>query len=211
MAHLTGDFLLQSDWMVKNRGKFWVLTLHSSIHLGLMLLLVGDARSVYWPVIGLITLIHLGQDALKVYLVRKKPGLSRPAFILDQLLHIFILWIFITGFQLGSGRMQMTQQPAWLMISIAYLAVTFVWFIAERTFFSADLDYVQHINDTKHSRMLTRGVLVSIFLVVRTWVLPGMAMVLPNPYRSSEYRQRALLTDSAVSLVGIVFLFWALG
>ena len=129
LAHLTGDFLLQSDWMVENRDKFWVLTLHASIHLSLMLLLVGDVRSFLWPVIVLIALIHLGQDALKVYLVRKKPGLSRPAFILDQLLHIFILWIFITGFQLGSGSMPITRQPAWLMISIAYLAVTFVWFI----------------------------------------------------------------------------------
>ena len=96
LAHLTGDFLLQSDWMVENRDKFWVLTLHSSIHLGLMLLLVGDARPVYWPVIILIALIHLGQDALKVYFLRKDPGLSKGAFILDQLLHIFIIWIFVS-------------------------------------------------------------------------------------------------------------------
>ena len=211
LAHLAGDFLLQSDWMVENRDKFWVLTLHSSIHLGLMMLLVGDARRVYWPAVTLIALIHLGQDALKVYLLRKDPGLSKAAFILDQLLHIFIIWIFVSVIQLGNGETLISRQPAWLMISIVFLAISYVWFSTERIFFLADPDYLQHINDTKYTRMLTRGVFVSTFLVVRTWVTPGMAMVLNNPYRSSEFRRRALLTDSIVSLTGMIFLFWALG
>ena len=63
LAHFIGDFLLQTDWMAQNRDRFWVLTLHVSIHIGAMLLLIGDARSEYWLLIILIALIHFGQDA----------------------------------------------------------------------------------------------------------------------------------------------------
>ena len=210
LAHFAGDFLLQSDWMVKNRDKFWVLTLHSSIHLGLMLLITGASRSEFWPVIGLIALIHLGQDALKVFLVRKDPGLLKAAFILDQLLHILLLWIFVSGFQMDKGNI-ITQQPALLMIAIAYLAATFVWYITEKTLFSTDREYVQHIDETKFSRMISRAGLVSIYLIVQTWAFPGLAGILINPYDSTKYRQRAILTDIVVSLVGMAFLFWALG
>ncbi|MCK4899676.1 MAG: DUF3307 domain-containing protein, partial [Anaerolineales bacterium] len=63
LAHFISDFLLQTDWMVRNRDKFWVLTLHASIHFGMMFLLVGESRSAYWPTIALLALIHMGQDA----------------------------------------------------------------------------------------------------------------------------------------------------
>ena len=62
LAHLIGDFLLQTEWMVRNRDKFWVLTLHASTHLMLMLVLIGKARSEYWPLLSLIAVIHLVQD-----------------------------------------------------------------------------------------------------------------------------------------------------
>jgi hypothetical protein len=210
LAHLTGDFLLQPDWMVANRDKAWVLTLHSSIHLGLMLLLVGNARSVFWPFIILIALIHFGQDALKVYLVKKSPELSKIFFILDQALHIIIILIFVSRIPFENKETLISQQPAWLMITIAFLSVSYVWFIIERILFSADLEYVRYINDTKYTRMFSRGILISIFLALRAWLLPGMAMILNNPYRPSEYRRRAILLDSTVSLAGMVFLFWAL-
>ena len=60
LAHFIGDYFLQTDWMVRNRDKFWVLTLHASIHLGVMLLLIGVSRSEYWPLISLLALIHMG-------------------------------------------------------------------------------------------------------------------------------------------------------
>ncbi|NQS91315.1 MAG: DUF3307 domain-containing protein [Chloroflexi bacterium] len=211
LAHLMGDFLLQTDWMVQNRDKFWVLFLHSSTHLVLMFLMVGDSRSEVWPLIVLLSVIHLGQDALKILLVRKNPERSGAAFIFDQILHLFIIWTFIKGFQMESGAILKNQQLTWVIVAIAYLLITYVWFISERTIYSAQREYVQYVNYTKYSRMFTRIGLVSIYLLIRTWVFPGLLMVLPNPYTSSKYHQRALLTDSAVSIVVMVFLFWALG
>lgn len=211
LAHLIGDFLLQTDWMVQNRDKFWVLSLHSSTHMVLMFLLIGDSRSGVWPLIVLLSVIHLGQDALKILLVRINPERSGAAFIFDQVLHLFIIWAFIKGFQMEVGSILMDPHPAWVMVAISYLLVTYVWFITERTVYSAHGDYVQFVNHTKYSRMFIRAGLVSTFLLIRTWVSPGLAILLPNPYTSSEHRQRAMLTDSAVSIVVMVFLFWALG
>ena len=211
LAHLTGDFLFQTEWMVKNRNKFWVLTLHVSIHLGLMLLLIGDSRSEYWPLITLLALIHMGQDSLKVTLVQKMPGRSFAAFVLDQILNVLIIGIFIWLFIMGVGKHFMYQKTVWVMIATAFLFVTYVWFISERVFSSSKPDYVLNINDTKFSRMITRAGLVSAFLLVRAWAFPSMAMVLSNPYTPSKYRQRSLLTDVSVSIIAMIFLFWALG
>ncbi len=211
LAHLIGDFLLQTEWMVQNRKKFWVLTLHVSIHLGLMLLLIGESRTEYWSLITLLALIHMGQDSLKITLVQKKPGWSVAAFILDQILHLVIIGVFTWGFKMGGETLFMSQKTFWVMIAIAFLFVTYVWYISERVFYRSKPDYVLNINDTKFSRMITRAGLVSAFLLVRSWAFPSLAMVLTNPYTSSKYRQRASLTDVSVSVFAMIFLFWALG
>jgi len=211
LAHLTGDFLFQTEWMVKNRNKFWVLTLHVSIHLGLMLLLIGESRSEYWPLITLLALIHMGQDSLKISLVQKMPGRSFAAFVLDQIFHVVIIGIFIWVFRMGGGTLLMSQKTVWVMIAIAFLFVTYVWFISERVFYSSKPDYVLNVNDTKFSRMISRAGLVSAFLLIRAWTFPSLAMILTNPYTSSKYRQRALLIDVSVSIIAMIFLFWALG
>jgi len=211
LAHFIGDFLLQTDWMARNRDKFWVLTLHTSIHFGVMLLLIGNSRSEYWPLITLLSLIHMGQDALKIVLVQRRPDLSVLAFFLDQILHYSFIWVFIWVFQMGAGFMTLAQRPAWVMIAMAYLLVTFVWFITEKVLYQSKSDYVVNINETKYSRMVARAGMVSLFLFIRVWVIPGLAMVLPNPYSSSEHRKRFLLTDVSVSIFIILFLLWALG
>lgn len=211
LAHFTADFLLQTDWMVRNRDKFWVSILHGSTHFGMMLLLIGQARAEYWLIVFVIALIHTSQDAIKITLVRKHPDWTVPAFVLDQILHFGFIWVSIWGFQLESGTIAITQKTAWVMVAISYLFVTYVWFASERIFNLSKPDYVLNINETKYSRMLTRVGLVSIFQFVRSWVLPGLAVVLTNPYSSSKYRQRFLLTDIGISFFAMIFLVWALG
>ena len=211
LAHFIGDFLLQTDWMVRNRDRFWVLTLHVSIHLGAMLLLIGDTRSEYWFLIILIALIHFGQDALKIFFARKQPTWSVPAFILDQILHFSIIWSFVWFYPAEIGNMLLTQQTNWVIYGISYIFVTFVWFITEKVIYQLNPDHIVRINETKYSRMLARSGMLSVFLLLRTWVFPGLAIVLLNPYSSTEYRQRFILTDLGVSVFAFAFLFLAIG
>ena len=211
LAHLIGDFLLQTDWMVRNRDKFWVLSIHVSIHLFAMLLLIGEARTNYWFLLTLITLIHFGQDALKIFVVHKLRTWSIPLFIVDQILHISIIWAFVRFYPMGTGNLALGQKSAWVIFGISYIFVTFVWFISEKVFCQSDLATIARINETKYSRMLARSGMLSAFILIRNWVFPGLAIVLPNPYSSTEYRQRFLITDLSISMIAMAFLFWVLG
>jgi len=210
LAHFLGDFVLQTDWMVRRRSNPWVLTLHASIHFLLMFMLVDQPRLVIWPYLLLIALIHLGQDGLKNYLTNKRPDWIVIAFIIDQALHFAAIWAVVWRFQMDSGLFSVQEKPVLVIVAITYLIVTYVWFISERVFNLSNTDYLQIINTTKFPRMLTRVGLISLFLLVRTQTINGLAIVFSNPYPSSKFRQRALLTDISVSLLAMIFLFWAL-
>ncbi|MCJ7625981.1 MAG: hypothetical protein MUO76_21015, partial [Anaerolineaceae bacterium] len=115
-----------------------------------------------------------------------------------------------TWFHLLNGQLTSTEKSFWAIVGIAYLLVTFVSFISERVFSRSNEEYLKYINDTKFPRMLARSGLLSLFLLVRAWVLPGLAFIIPAPYPTSKYQQRALLTDMSISVFSILFLLWAL-
>jgi len=210
LAHLLGDFVFQTDWMVSKRDNLWVLTLHASIHFALMFLLVGQMRSLMWLILLFLALIHVIQDKLKNYVVKRRPDWSVPAFLIDQALHFVTIWTVMWWYQIQVGQFYTSEKPVWVIVAVTYLFVTYVWFISERVFNQSKTEYLKSINETKLPRMLTRAGLVSLFLLVRTWSLAGLAIVVPNPYPQSKFRGRALLTDISVSLLGMAFLFWEL-
>lgn len=211
LAHFLGDFVLQTDWMVRRRDNLWVLTLHGVIHFALMFLLVGQHRSVIWPYLLLTALIHISQDRVKNNLTNKRPDWIPVAFIIDQGLHYAAIWSVVGWLQKLEGSFSIPEKPIWVMVAIVYLFVSYVWFISERVLNLSNTDYLQSINNTKFARMLARVGLTSLFLLVRTWTSAGLAIVFSNPYPTSKFRQRALLTDVSVSLLSMIFLFWALG
>jgi len=177
LAHFLGDFVLQTDWMVRRRSNPWVLTLHASIHFLLMFMLVDQPRLVIWPYLLLIALIHLGQDGLKNYLTNKRPDWIVIAFIIDQALHFAAIWAVVWRFQMDSGLFSVQEKPVLVIVAITYLIVTYVWFISERVFNLSNTDYLQIINTTKFPRMLTRVGLISLFLLVRTQTINGPSLV----------------------------------
>ncbi len=211
LAHFLGDFVLQTDWMVRHRDKLWVLTLHASIHFVLMFFSAGQSRWVIWPYLLLIALIHFVQDRIKNNLTNRRPDWIRKAFIVDQALHFATIWVVVQWLQIIAGLIPVQQKPIWVIIAIVYLIVTRVWFISERIFYLSDSDYQQSVNNTKTSRMLVRAGLLSLFLVVSNLATTGLALVFSNPYPESEFRRRALLTDISVSLLAMIFLYWVLG
>ena len=210
LAHFLGDFVLQNDWMVRNRDNLWVLSLHAGIHFLLMFLLAGQLRSVIWPFLLLIAMIHFVQDRIKNNLTNKRRDWISVAFIIDQALHFIAIWAVVSWIERVIGPLSIPERPIWVILAISYLCVTYVWFISERVLNHSNSDYVQSVNKTKISRMLMRAGLVSLFLMIQTWVATGQALVLSNPYPKGKFRRRALLTDIGVSFFGIIFLFWIL-
>lgn len=97
LSHLLGDFVFQSDKMVKSIGtkkfKSPYLYLHATIHLGLMLVITKFERAYIFP-ICLLALSHLVIDCFtKIIIVKKINEIFN--LILDQALHALSIYIFI--------------------------------------------------------------------------------------------------------------------
>jgi hypothetical protein len=211
LAHFLGDFPLQPDWMVRRKTNFWILLSHVSIHFLLMLLLVGQSRTQYWPYLLLIALIHMGQDWLKIFLTNRWPVQRVFLFFSDQLLHLFFIYIVVARIENLYPNGLTTQRPTWVLIAIAYLAATYTWYICERVIHHTNADHLKIIEETKIARMLVRSGMVSLFFLLRTWAISGLAFIFISPYPASSYRKQAVMTDVGVSLVVIVFLFITIG
>jgi len=91
LAHLIGDFFLQTTRMVNskehNKIKSPYLYLHCLIHILLTLLITWDLS--FWPYALFIGLSHFIIDAAKLYLQR--PHWRVASFLVDQFLHLLIL------------------------------------------------------------------------------------------------------------------------
>lgn len=106
VAHLVGDFLLQSNaWVKDKERKKWrsgTLLLHVLLH-GLLLFLVLLTESIrqYWWIIPIIMGTHWGIDALKLQFQGTKYKTRMWWFIGDQVAHILVIagiwnWIYPT-------------------------------------------------------------------------------------------------------------------
>lgn len=91
LAHLIGDFVLQTDNLCKKKRekglKSWFMWMHPMIVAGLAWLLVGEWGFVWGAVVTFSS--HLLIDAVKCRLERKGQHLSY--FDLDQVLHLLVI------------------------------------------------------------------------------------------------------------------------
>ena len=99
LAHLVGDFLLQSKkWVDKKeqrKGQSVILYLHALIHGLLVLLFLWDIT--YWTMALTVTLLHGAIDIIKLYAQRESS--KTRWFLIDQALHlvsIIAVWMIWT-------------------------------------------------------------------------------------------------------------------
>ncbi len=96
-AHFIGDFILQTDRMVRSKeeGKLAspMLYIHVLIHAVLSVLVVWTSK--YWMAILIIVLSHFIIDAWKLYYQNESN--KRELFILDQAMHILVI-VCVTQF-----------------------------------------------------------------------------------------------------------------
>ena len=211
LAHFLGDFLLQSNWMARRKSEFLVLSLHVGIHFILMVILIGSLRSLIWPYLLLITFEHFGQDLLKLYLTDLWPGHRVLLYFVDQLIHFSIIWGVVVWIGVVQPEIGSILKPDWAIIAIAYLIVTKVWYITERIMFHSEPAYLQVVEDTKFSRMITRSGMISIFALLRAGSRFNLAFIISFPYPASNFRKRLVISDLSISLIVTIFLVATLG
>jgi Protein of unknown function (DUF3307) len=83
-AHLLGDFILQTDWMVGRKRRIWILVLHVVVVTSATYLLLGTFD---WRILLAIFLTHFVMDAIKVYWLSD----SLAPFLADQFVHLAVL------------------------------------------------------------------------------------------------------------------------
>jgi len=88
LAHLIADFLLQSDWVAKNKTKVWPLLIHSIVHLITALLIVNIdlSQRITVAIVGL-GITHAICDYVKSRYTRNE----WLAFTLDQFAHLLLI------------------------------------------------------------------------------------------------------------------------
>ena len=166
LAHFLGDYLFQPNWMASRKNKFWVLILHVSIHLLLMVLLVGSVRFQVWPQLLMLMFVHLFLDWLKISLTNNWRSQRVPLYFMDQTIHLFTIWGTVIVTRIMNPELKLNQTQPWVIIAIAYLVVTYVWFISERVIYQSDKEYLINIDETKFPRMLARAGMVSLFFLL---------------------------------------------
>jgi hypothetical protein len=210
LAHLVGDYPLQSEWLIENKRSLWGLSLHTAIHLALMLLVVGAASVEAWPKILVLALIHFLLDLTKSRLFSRWPEHARLHYVVDQILHILSIFLVAQWIVIDLHPVLLPISTTWTIYSIGYLMVTYVWYITEKLFTEHDEKYQKELERHFWSRMVTRAVLLTLFLFAgQSLEIAAGAMAFRLPYTEGPYRRRALLVDISVALVIAVFVLLA--
>ncbi|MEX2364662.1 MAG: DUF3307 domain-containing protein, partial [Balneolaceae bacterium] len=124
LAHLIGDFFLQSKKIVQEKELLKLrspqLYVHSFLHGAISFLLIWDIS--FWKYALLIFITHLIIDSLKLYLQNYR---NRTAlFFLDQATHIAVI-IFIWNLMMPeSFSFEWLQTSNFLLLAVAVLFLT---------------------------------------------------------------------------------------
>lgn len=211
LSHLLGDYPLQPDWIARNKTKVGFLAIHAGIHFAVMLVIVGLVNMQWWPYLLLLAALHFLIDLGKMAVNRIWPRWVILPYATDQALHYFTIWWVVILFERAHGDIASPPAPSWLIFAIGYLLVTHVWYISERVLAYKDESYRQEITAQAWARMITRALLLSLFL----WGSNGFAapllaagMIHRLPYLASKYALRAFLIDLIVAFSAMLFIRW---
>lgn len=189
LAHLIGDFFLQSKAQVeqKTRAKLRApaFYLHIAIHTVAVLLLVGYE---HWPIAAAVGATHLVIDACK--LIFQTPPTRVRWFFLDQGLHLIAILAIVDYF---GGPMKIALPHHWSAALVAALFLTrpaaFFVGVAMARWSAYIVD-----EDGKQSALPNAGLYIGIlerlmifaFIVLGQWAAIGFLMAAKSIFRFGD-------------------------
>jgi hypothetical protein len=145
-AHLIGDFVAQTDWMVERKKRPDVLLLHVFIVTAIAAILLGAPA---WKILATTFVTHLASDFVKTHFSKD----TLAAFIADQVFHIAVaaaLALFlpldfsVNPFVKGLGPAHQNYYFAALVLASGLIGAVQVGAIVVRKFVAR---YTQEITD----------------------------------------------------------------
>ena len=185
LAHILGDFVLQSNnWVEKRKNNVIYLLLHVFVHLlVLVLLLLPDLRS-YWLLILFIVISHLAIDSFKIWLEKKANLKPIVLFVGDQLLHfIVILGVLYYIYGIPASLVAIIFSAKSLLYLLAFLIICFVSPIFISVLFSKwnqDSEFIMKRSDSLMNAGLFIGIIERLIIVLFLQVgfLSGIGILL---------------------------------
>lgn len=220
IAHLIGDFILQSDKWVKEKetkklasGKLY---LHVLIHGLLSLLLMWDLS--LWYIAVIISISHLIIDAGKILIQKEKN--KRLLFFIDQVLHLLVIALIVVTIHTEIIEIEFTNQHLLTILSIIFLAQpasilvkTLISVYTPKTEIGENESLV---NAGKYIGILER-LLVFVFIATDHWEGVGFLIAAKSIFRFSDLTESkdrklteyiligTLLSFGIAILVGLLF------
>lgn len=225
LAHLIGDFILQPKSWVKSKEKRKLkspkLYLHVAIHMVLLCLIIWDVS--YWPLVLIITGLHLIIDVLKLMLQRKKT--KRQWFFMDQLLHIisiFTVYFIYTNTTFITSEIPL--ETALLLLTCLLFLTKPVSIIMQAIFSKWNIEKLTKGNESlkdagKYIGVLER-LLVFIFIIMNHWEAVGFLITAKSVFRFGDLKESkhrklteyiligTLMSFGIAILTGLIFLFF---
>ena len=93
MAHMTGDYLFQSDYLARNKGKDnYILLVHSILYtVGVMIIAYITGIELSSIDLFILSIVHFPIDYIKARGITVKYMGDKNALIFDQLVHYLTL------------------------------------------------------------------------------------------------------------------------
>lgn len=213
LAHLIGDFVLQSKmWVEKKeqkKGQSIILYLHALIHGLLVLLLLWDIT--YWSLALTVTLIHGAIDAMKLYAQRENN--KTRWFLIDQALHLVsIIAIWMIWIKPDIDFHELALQPTvWIFVTalLFITSVSGVMIQVLMTNWSKALneDNIQSLpNAGKYIGMLER-LFVFIFIITGNWQGIGFLLAAKSVFRFGDLKESKSRKLTEYILIGTLLSF----
>jgi hypothetical protein len=194
LAHLIGDFFLQTGPMVKAKEEkklaAWQLYAHSLAHGALVLLFMWDWRFLKWAL--LIALVHFIIDSIK--LLTQNVHNRRALFFIDQALHFISLFFIWLWYEDKSISLSVFMNERFLFLAAALIFLTTPVSFAVKTFISK---WTPHTGDNADGSLQSAGknigiierLLIFIFIVINQWQAVGFLLAAKSIFRFGDLKE----------------------
>ena len=176
LAHIVGDFVLQTKTLVLKRGENALyLLLHTLIHVLLLCIVFFPAITDAWFAILSIGVAHLAIDSLKIWAEKIWPTKPTTLFLADQLLHILVILAIVLGtYSFPETLLANLSVAKLLLYLIAFLLLAVVSPIFLRVFFTK-WNQEQAVQSKRSETLFDAGLLIGIMerLMIVFFILAG--------------------------------------
>ena len=191
LAHITGDFVFQSQKWVENKEKKKVkspyLYLHILIH-AVILILVLQFNIKYWLGIIIIIVSHYILDLIKLYLIKSIN--NRWLFLWDQIAHLLVIVSVVNIYTTFEINIDEIFSPKILTFIIAILLITSVSSIIMRIIISKwELNgnsKGKSLNDAGQYIGILERLLIFVFIITNNWALIGFLLAAKSVFRFGD-------------------------